>query len=87
NEKDSPLLKYLDDYTRGRYFESDDHWDLFLQYVYDQIIKQIGLNRSPNISSVEVEPSIVKIGNEVQVNMKASDPDGDELSYKWEAVL
>lgn len=55
--------------------------------AYEEILKQIGLNRPPVIQSVTYSENPVIAGESVNVNIKASDPDGDPLKYTLEEIL
>ncbi|MFD1362754.1 vWA domain-containing protein [Lentibacillus salinarum] len=87
NGTSSSLFDYLDNYTDGTLYEESGSWDNFLPDVYDDIMDQIGMNEPPVIQSVNVEPQMVDIGETVEASMTATDPDGDDLNYTWEAVL
>ncbi|MFD1363132.1 VWA domain-containing protein [Lentibacillus salinarum] len=84
---DSDLFEYLDDYTDGTLYDESGSWDNILPNVYDDIMNQIGINEPPVIESVNVEPQIVDIGETIEASITATDPDGDNLNYTWEAVL
>lgn len=42
-------------------------------------------NRIPVITSVAASDTNVLVGNKISLRVEASDPDGDDISYKWEA--
>lgn len=46
-----------------------------------------GGNEAPVISEIFVEPPNPRVNTEVTLTAEASDPDGDELSYEWEAEV
>jgi hypothetical protein len=45
-----------------------------------------GFNFPPEIASVTASPSPVIVGGDVALNVVATDPDGDALTYSWSAA-
>jgi len=43
------------------------------------------INHAPVIDSLKADPRILHFGQESKLNCYATDPDGDQLSYAWEA--
>lgn len=41
------------------------------------------VNRSPRVSSVTANPSVINTGESSSLNCDATDPDGDPLTYSW----
>ncbi|RKY04191.1 hypothetical protein DRP77_04505 [Candidatus Poribacteria bacterium] len=46
---------------------------------------EVGENLPPQIFSVEASSEVISPGGEVKIEAKAGDPEGDELTYSWEA--
>jgi len=45
------------------------------------------LNNPPVIEKIEVKPSTIRVYQTATITAYASDPDGDDLTFEWEATL
>lgn len=44
-------------------------------------------NNSPVIDDVYVNPAFITVGTTANIEVTASDPDGDQLDYSWSSAL
>jgi len=51
--------------------------------VMDSITLNWGCNGNPAISEIKLSSDIAYVSKQYEMTVKASDPDGDKLSYKW----
>jgi len=51
--------------------------------VMDSMTLNWGCNASPAISEVKLSSDIAYVDKQYELTVKASDPDGDKLTYKW----
>ena len=55
----------------------------YLGTVMDSITLNWGCNSSPQVSEVKLSSDIIYVSKQYEITAVASDPDGDELTYKW----